>query len=333
MTSLDRTTNDGVWYQLTPDMEKHKIKVTREWIKTLIRKVCGDLGVTRESLGIFAGARATMYFNGNWRSVRFDDIEELAENGADILFVEKMPIVEVLTTYTDRYGVAIVNTQGFLTEYGKDLIRAIHKSGGNAAILTDYEDYGLSIVAKILDSGVVIPRVGVDESTLQYFRLSRDKLAISNQRRLKNYGFLKHFDDDVVDKQFVKTKRVEIDAILSAVGSKRLWEYIMYKLIEFFPTRDYNRVISMPANEVLYQKPIQDFLASINSYVDEILKDEHEKITEGLSSIEGDMIDVDEKNTEIQHKLEDIVSKNEHMKEISKTCKKLNDLINDGKKS
>jgi hypothetical protein len=52
--------------------------MTREWIKKLIKKVCEKLGVTRESLGIFAGARATMYFDGTWSNVRFDAIWELA---------------------------------------------------------------------------------------------------------------------------------------------------------------------------------------------------------------------------------------------------------------
>jgi hypothetical protein len=89
---MDKTTQDGIWYQLTPAMDKYNVKVTRGWIKKLIIRVCEKLGVTRESLGIFAGARA-MYFNGTWSNVRFDAIEDLAEKGTDILFVEKMPIV------------------------------------------------------------------------------------------------------------------------------------------------------------------------------------------------------------------------------------------------
>jgi hypothetical protein len=30
-----------------------------------------------------------MYFNGGWRSVSFDVIEELAEKGTDMIFMEK----------------------------------------------------------------------------------------------------------------------------------------------------------------------------------------------------------------------------------------------------
>ncbi len=47
---------------------------------------------------------------------------------------------------------------------------------------------------------------------------------------------------------------MEIDAVLEQVGDERLWEYIMGKLIELFPTRDYNRAISMPAVETLYPR-------------------------------------------------------------------------------
>ena len=109
-----------------------------------------------------------------------------------------------------------------------------------------------------------IPRIGIDEETLRYFGLSREALSISSNGRLKNYSFLDHFDDSVVDKQFVRTRRVELDAVLAAVGSERLWEYIMYKLTGLFPIRDYNRAIAMPANEILYPESVQKFLVFIH---------------------------------------------------------------------
>ena len=60
----DRWTQDSVWYNFQPVLQKHGITVTRETVKRLIRVVCAKLGVSRESLGIFAAARATMYFDG-----------------------------------------------------------------------------------------------------------------------------------------------------------------------------------------------------------------------------------------------------------------------------
>jgi hypothetical protein len=37
-----------------------------------------------------------------------------------MLFIEKADICEVLTPFAKKYGVALVNTVGFLTEYGQD---------------------------------------------------------------------------------------------------------------------------------------------------------------------------------------------------------------------
>jgi hypothetical protein len=67
-------------------------------------------------------ARAVLYFEVRWKSVDMDIVEQLAERGSDIIFVEKNGIVEVQVSYADEYGIALVNRFGRLTEYGKDLI-------------------------------------------------------------------------------------------------------------------------------------------------------------------------------------------------------------------
>ena len=116
--------------------------------KKLIRVVCAKLGVTRESLGIFAGARATMYFDGNWSSVGFGAIQELAGNGTDVIIIEKMALVHVLAPYADKYGVApAVDTTGYFTEYGKKLMRA-SDAGGHVVIITDYDMVRLHIASE-----------------------------------------------------------------------------------------------------------------------------------------------------------------------------------------
>ena len=47
-----------------------------------------------------------------------------ADKGTDIIFIEKEGISEVLTEWAGKYGFAMVNTRGHLTEYGKDLMNA-----------------------------------------------------------------------------------------------------------------------------------------------------------------------------------------------------------------
>jgi hypothetical protein len=325
-----KLTLDGVWYRLLPKFEQNGMeKPSREWVKKLIKKACDDFGVTRESLNIFAGARAVMYFQGNWSSVKFDDVKSLAQKGTDILFIEKMGIVEIFTEHADKYGIAIVNTQGLLTEYGKDLMKEAQRQGGHVAILSDYDDHGLLMASKVPD----IPRIGIDERTFHYFGLSREALSIEGQQRLVNYEFLDIFNNETIDKEFVKKRRVEIDAVLEQVGDERLWEYIIEKLIELFPTRDYNRVISMPAVETLYPRTIQNFFSYINFVVNKITNDEETKIKNDLSEVKG-MLDITEKDKEISGNLKNAVSQDNNMKIIeSKIAELLNsDAIPDSKR-
>ena len=124
-----RATN-SVWYLFLPWIEKYLDKLpTRDYVQKLIRDYCEENGITRRSMGLVTGARASMYFDGNWHSVNHDSLDELAENGTDILFIEKADVAKVFTEFARKYGVAIVNTIGYLTEYGRDLMKAANKSG------------------------------------------------------------------------------------------------------------------------------------------------------------------------------------------------------------
>ena len=306
----DRWTQDSVWYNFQPVLQKYGITVTREHVKKLIRVVCAKLGVTRESLGIFAGARATMYFDGNWSSVGFGAIQELAGNGTDVIIIEKMAIVHVLAPYADKYGVALVNTTGYFTEYGKKLMRAAYDAGGHVVIITDYDMVGLHIASKVPE----IPRIGIDEETLNYFGLTKEApLILSYAPRLKEREFLSHYGD-VIDRDFIEHSRVEIDGVLAAVGSERLWEYIMHRLKMLFPKRDYNRVIDEQPTSFSPGAvgDIEDYI----KYLKHRATDERwNEIQESLKNIEG-MIDIVARRKEIEDELQQLVTTDKRMKVI-----------------
>jgi hypothetical protein len=133
----------------------------------------------REDIGIIAGARAELYFGGTWTS--FDEIDELAEKGTDIVFIEKEGVPEVLTEYADKYGIAMVNTRGYLTEYGKDLMTAAKRSGANIVIMTDYDLTGINIASQ---SPKDMPWIGIDDTTLEYFGLNK---ALLQKRLIPKY--------------------------------------------------------------------------------------------------------------------------------------------------
>jgi Protein of unknown function C-terminus (DUF2399) len=304
--SRDRWTQDSVWYNIQPVLQKYGIKVSRETVKRLIKVACRILNTTREALGIFAGARATMYFDGQWSSVSFDAIEELARDGTDVIIIEKTAIVQVLAPYADKYGVAIVNTSGYLTDYGKDLARAAKRAGAHVTIITDYDLHGLNIASKVSE----VPRIGIDEETLNYFGLTHDdERVLSYSTAMQKRDFLSYYAN-VIDREFVEHSRFEIDGILAAVGSERLWEYIM----QLFPKRDYNRVIQ--------EQPVSSSpgaIGDVEEYI-EYLKDKAtrprwEEIQKSLKDVEG-MIDVPAKRKEIKDELQKLVDTDARMKII-----------------
>lgn len=162
-----RWTQNTAWYLFLPRMEhavKYKIIskiITRDYFKKLLNDICKAAGIKREGIGIIAGVRAELYFDGTWTSVSFDAIDELAEKGTDIVFIEKEGVPEILTEYADKYGIAMVNTRGYLTEYGKDLMTVAKKSGANIAIMTDYDLTGINIASH---SPKDMPWIGIDDT-------------------------------------------------------------------------------------------------------------------------------------------------------------------------
>jgi hypothetical protein len=63
----------------------------------------------------------------------------------------------------------MVNTRGYLTEYGKDLMTVAKKSGANIAIITDYDLTGINIASH---SPKDMPWIDVDDTTLEFFNLN-----------------------------------------------------------------------------------------------------------------------------------------------------------------
>lgn len=71
------------------------------------------------------------------------------------MVIEKEGIADIVAAYAHRYCVALVHTQGRLTEYGKDLIE---ESSSPVVILTDYDAYGMQIAEATINK---IPRIGI----------------------------------------------------------------------------------------------------------------------------------------------------------------------------
>lgn len=247
----------------------------------------------------------------------FDAIDSLAEVGTDILFIEKEGVPEMLTEHADKYGIAIVNTRGYLTEYGKDLMTAAKDSGANVVIMTDYDISGINIA---LQTPRDMPWIGVDDTTLEYFHLTHETEHLTaeatNTRILESVrkkvegseeeGITSDERFQNIDMAFLSERRIEIDAILAKVGDERFWDYIMDKLKELYPKRNYNRAITLPERYSkekvdLLPKPTRKLMRYIMDLIEDGTKDASDDIIKRLEDVEG-FLDVKEqkkKNTEV----------------------------------
>ena len=322
MTLHEKWTLQSVWYRMLPILDVNNVSVKRQTLIGYIKKHCDIRHVTRASIGIFAGVRAELYFNGEWKSVSFDAINELAEKGTDIVFIEKQGIAEVITEHADKYGIALVNTRGYLTEYGNDLMNAASRSGANVVIMTDYDLTGINIASQI---PAQIPWIGIDQRTFEYFNLNRDSNDIAVQATNKKIS--KTVEEKVtrdsrfsnVDIEFLKKKRVEIDAILAKVGGERLFEYILDKLKELYPKRDYNRAIEIPTElEADHEKSLE----VIDKHIGQIINDESNQVKQDLKQFEG-FTDVKKKEDEIKQRLKNVLTDSSDYKDFTKKLKEL----------
>lgn len=344
MSKLQKWTQSTVWYLFQPIMEKFGIEVNRDTITGYIRVLCKAAGVTRESLGIYAGARAELYFDGMWSSVSFGKISKLAEKGTDIVCIEKQGVPEVVTEWADKYGIALLNSRGHLTEYGKDLMEVARRSGAHVVIMVDFDLPGIKIAS---ETPTDMPWIGVNDETLEYFHLTREEVSIpaeSNQYEkyitilvkkgqhspnAKNDNAGKsdtRFKD--VDLAFLKYRRIEIDAILAKVGGERFFKFVMHKLKQISPIRDYNRAIHLSTefynkeNVSILPDPVKRLLEHVQTVSDGATAKTKKDIESKLEKVEG-FLEVQDKKKEINAQLTEALAENKDMKVIISKCEEL----------
>jgi hypothetical protein len=96
----------------------------RKKLYAMIKPVCeNDFKVKRHQVGIFPKDRAVMAFQGEIHNVNFDNLLKLMGRGTDVIIVEKQGTVIKLLPFTESNGIAFIQAEGFVTEYGLALGR------------------------------------------------------------------------------------------------------------------------------------------------------------------------------------------------------------------
>ena len=117
-------------------------------------------------------------------------------------------------------------------------------------------------------------------------------------------------------------KRIEINSVKSKVGTEKLWEWIIYRLEDIFPNRNYNRAIDVP--KVVKPDDLMAFYTEIENGIESYLESESCKISNDLTDIEGFIDDVPHERIDIEEKLKDVISDNQDYQDI---MNRLNELL------
>ena len=186
-----------------------------------------------------------------------------------------------------------MHTQGRFTEYGKELVEEIKEVGSIVWTLTDYDADGVNIAK---ETRTPTPRIGIDQSTVEWLRENGYDIEISDVE--EEYTPRIETEDE-----YLKHHRIELDSIVEKVGAEALWEYILYRiqLPELTPNKfNIGKVITVPNadSSIFYWETINRFeiaydiwkekqLEVVNEYLKELLEDRRNEIEGELGSHES----------------------------------------------
>ncbi|MGE5662091.1 MAG: hypothetical protein ACM3X1_07580, partial [Ignavibacteriales bacterium] len=241
-----------------------------------VRDICDSLGIRRADIGILAGEAGHMFYRGNHYAVSLDDLNGLKNMGVIVLIIEKRGIAELLRDIAAPYGIALLSTQGFLTENVLDLAVLAERNRGKVAILTDYDISGMVIAHQVPE----VPRIGIDEDTLESLGILRKQHDLE-EYYTPNKKHLATVEEDVdgdyydVDIEYLSEYRIEINAVRKEVGSEAFWEWIIEKLDdEFGEDLNYNRAVKIPDSEEFVPDELTEFYNMVTNRIDGVLNDE-----------------------------------------------------------
>jgi hypothetical protein len=314
---FDLVTAQGLWYLVEPYIPT---KANGEFVKrknfvSYIREICkAELYCRREDLKIVAGGRADLYFNGQWTSISWDNIENLSDSGTDGILIEKDGMSRIFEGFVDPYGFAVVNTRGFFVDYLDDVSKKSIDKKSNLILVRDFDPSGLVIQLGAKQLG--IPCIGVDDEMLQYLGLTRrdvqDRHPPSNQNsHWKKIRTIAKTDPEIRKEiKFLSEYRIEIDKVHVKVGSRRLFEYALHKLREYH--RDLNRV-AYP-KEYVQPNALGELAYQMHRIGKEAAEHEVDRIYEEQSDYEGLCDNISMRQSENDKRIRIEVEANEHIR-------------------
>jgi hypothetical protein len=350
LKKVDRWDQSDIFYKARKrldaegyDVEIYKDDKKRKALYKYIKEYCDKLGIKRHEIGIFPADRAVLAFQGELYSVSFENYKSLAYLGTDIICVEKEGIVDKLVPFTENFGIAFIQSQGFVSEYGEMLAKLAHQQGANVMILTDFDAAGIE-----MGFSIGVTRLGVDIDTIEELNkeksredallykndlkesydgsthwISLNNLAYSHpttNHKMEYISYLLKYHDEQRYIDFLKNDRIELNTIMNEVGALRFWNWLKNKLIQTFPTRDYNRAISIP--RYILTPTMEWFQQELQDRITEILADIVDESHAYLGHTQG-LLHTGDKQNEIESELLRAVLSHPDIKQIDLGIKQL----------
>lgn len=275
-----------------------------------IKDICDALGIRRADIKILAGDVGYLYFRGQRHAISLDELDSLKLMGTDVLIIEKQGIVESLKDLAAPYGIALLSTRGFLTENAIDLSELAKSSGANVSILTDNDISGHVIAHKV----PTVPRIGIDFDTLYDLNISPQARAQLEEGEYytPNNEHLRYAEDNMdLDEdtfEFLSNRRIEINAVKNVAGAEGLWNWIIRRLEENHPNRNYNRAIIKPQPHWFRPRELDELNELVDKRLTRTLEPEIIRCEGELSNYEGFIDDVSEYEHELYDEFEYVLN-------------------------
>lgn len=330
---------------INPDLQGRHF---RKNITNSISEVCREIGTSREALRIMADVRATFYYGNRTYQVSYDDVAngELWRYGSDIIIIEKSDLCNLFAPLATRSGIALLDTGGYAVHYAKDLANTAENYDCHVSILTDFDADGMLISYDVWrTSADHVYKIGIDFDCLEELAGMYPDLDLSDEALQERYrpvnsikrlkDLQEHYEETRFNSEqgkaytwnldYLSNYRIEIDSVQRALGYHKLWDYIINKLKERFPERNYNRVVD--DDDLTWQtKQLVELAAAMKQKVKPRYEDLIEEKKANFYKYDDISFDVWNDKSSVQKYIADEISKY-----IPHITKKLQDLTNDVK--
>ena len=200
-------------------------------------------------------------------------------------------------------------------------LKYLKQSESNIAILTDFDASGL-LIANKLSHRENIHWLGIRPEMVEALGIQNISEIEEEYNGLKtsHYNTLEKLanlaNNPILKKwlPYLREKRIEIDSVLASVSNEDFWNYIIERINELFPTRNYNRSIEI--DTYVFPSILNQFIRNLASRIADIQAPRRAEITDELEEVEGFFEDIDDKEKEIKKDLKSIVEEDYDITDI-----------------